>query len=254
MINLSKTILFKLPSSLTILLMLLCLFQPSTGNAHESFEPEAWLRLAEQRLAQVENYEAVFHKQERIRGNLTQMETMLYKFKRPYKVYMKWIKEPYNGRESLYVEGCNNNLIKVHECGLLGLRLDLDPRGSLVMKGSRHPITDSGIENVVSLIGRELRKGIRKGELSIRRQGEETVYGRATRLVEIVFPETPSKGYYCYRAIINIDAENELPVRIQIFDWDNLLVENYGYEAVALNAGLTDADFDPHNPAYGFKK
>lgn len=245
---------FKQTAIWAILLVLLNLFPALSGNAQESFDPEAWLRRAEQRLAKAESYVAVFHKQERIRGNLTQMETTLFKFKKPYKVYMKWIKEPYRGRESLYVEGCNNNLIKVHECGFLGLELDLDPRGPLVMKGSRHPITDSGIENVVNLIGRELRRGIRKGEISIRKQGEETIYGRDTRQIEIVFPGVPARGYYCYRAVINIDTENELPIRIQIFDWEDRLVENYGYEAVALNAGLTDADFDPRNPAYGFRK
>jgi len=248
----SKLILLK--QTAKILIVMLCLFQASSGSAQESFDPEAWLWRAEQRLSKVESYVAVFHKQERIRGNLTQKETVLFKFKKPFKVYMKWIKEPYYGRESLYVEGCNNNYIKVHECGFLGLDLDLDPRSSLVMRGSRHPITDSGIENVVNLIGRELRKGIRKGEISIRKQGEETIYGRYTRQIEIVFPESSAKGYYCYRAVINIDAENELPIRVQIFDWDNRLVENYGYEAVAMNAGLTDADFDPRNPAYGFRK
>lgn len=254
MSSMRRIILFKQAAMLRILLALLCLFAASSGNAQESFDPETWLRRAEQRLSRVESYVAVFHKQERINGNLTKEETVLFKFKKPFKAYMKWIKEPYYGRESLYVEGCNNNLIKVHECGFLGLELNLDPRGSLVMKGSRHPITDSGIENVVNLIGRELRKGIRKGEISIGKQGVETIYGRNTRQIEIVFPESQARGYYCYRAVINIDAESELPIRVQIFDWDDRLVESYGYEAVALNAGLNDADFDPRNPAYGFRK
>ena len=249
-----KIILFKQAAMLRILLALLCLFYTSSVDAQESFNPEVWLRRAEQSLSKVESYVAVFHKQERIRGNLTQGETVLFKFKKPFKVYMKWTKEPYYGRESLYVEGCNNNLMKVHECGLLGLHLDLDPRGPLVMKGSRHPITDSGIENLLNLIGRNLKKGIGRGEISIRQLEAEKIYGRDTRQIEIVFPESPARGYYCYRAVINIDAESELPIRVQIFDWDDKLVESYGYEAVEMNAGLTDADFDPRNPAYGFRK
>lgn len=250
----SKIISSRQPAVWTILLLLICLSQTSSGNARESFDPGAWISQAEQRLSRVESYVAVFHKQERIRGNLTKEETMLFKFQKPYKVYLKWIKEPYYGRESLYIEGHNNNLIKVHDCGLLGLELNLDPKGSLVMKGSRHPITDSGIENLVRLIGRDLRKGLSNGDVSIGQQGHETIYGRATRQIELVFPRTQAKGYYCYRAVVNIDTDNELPIRVQIFDWDDRLVENYGYEAVALNAGLTDTDFDPRNPAYGFNK
>jgi outer membrane lipoprotein-sorting protein len=43
-----------------------------------------------------------------------------------------------------------------------------------------------------------------------------------------------------------------LPIYVEIFDWQNELVERYGYRDLRLNPGLTDADFDPKNPAYGF--
>ena len=44
----------------------------------------------------------------------------------------------------------------------------------------------------------------------------------------------------------------KVPVKIQIFDWDDKLAEFYGYENLKFNAGLTDADFDPENPEYKF--
>jgi hypothetical protein len=36
------------------------------------------------------------------------------------------------------------------------------------------------------------------------------------------------------------------------FDWEDRLIEGYGYEDLTLDAGLTDADFDPRNPKYEF--
>jgi outer membrane lipoprotein-sorting protein len=53
-------------------------------------------------------------------------------------------------------------------------------------------------------------------------------------------------------AVIDIDRELRLPIYIEIFDWSNQLVERYGYRDLRLNPGLTNEDFAPKNPAYGF--
>ncbi len=90
---------------------------------------------------------------------------------------MKWAKEPHKGRESLYIEGYNDNLIKVRECGIAGIiTVDLDPKGTLIMKGSRHPVTASGIENLVKLVRRNLEKGISAGEIDLREHGARKEY------------------------------------------------------------------------------
>jgi outer membrane lipoprotein-sorting protein len=120
------------------------------------------------------------------------------------------------------------------------------------MKGNRHPITHSGLEYLVKNIKKDLRKGNHGGEIKIHEYGEEVVYGRKTRVAEVIFPDDESKGYYCYRIVMNLDVENKLPIRVQVFDWGNMLVEKYGYENLKLNPGLTDGDFDPNNPLYKF--
>ncbi len=236
-----------------ILLLFVIVFSSSAAKAYDNTDLDIWLRHAESTLAKTDSYTAIFHKQERIQEKLTNEETIFLKFKKPFKVYMRWAKEPHKGRESLYVEGHNSNLIKVRECGLAGLlTVDIDPKGALIMKGSRHPVTDSGIENLVKLIRENLEKGVKSREIDLREQGEERVYGRTTRKVEIIFPKNKARSYYCYRALINLDVETKLPVKVHIYDWDNTLVESYGYEAVKLDAGLTEADFDPTNPEYRF--
>lgn len=236
-----------------ILFLFLLSTSSATAEAYDKTGVDSWLRQAEATLARTESYTAIFYKQERIQGKLTDEETIFFKFKKPFKVYMKWAKEPYKGRESLYIDGFNDNLIRVRECGLAGMiTLNLDPKGPLIMKGSRHPVTESGIENVVKLIRGNLERGLKAREIDLRDHGEETIYGRTTRKVEIVFPKNRARGYYCYRALINLDAETKLPVRVQIYDFDDTLLESYGYEAIKLNAGLTEADFDPANSEYRF--
>ncbi len=235
----------------TILLFLA--ITATSSLAKEKIDPENWIRDMEAAYLEINSYTAIFHKQEQINGKLREEETIFVKFKKPFKIYMKWIKNPYNGREALYVEGWNENRMVIYESTLIGgVTVNLDPKGFIAMKGNRHPITDSGIGNLVKLIGDNLTKGIKDGELAFKERGEETVYHRKTNKVELVFSKDKARGYYCYRAIINIDFKKNLPLKVQIYDWNNNLIENYGYENLKLNVGLTDTDFDPKNSEYKF--
>ncbi len=221
--------------------------------SQDRLDPEAWIRKAEEVLSKTDSYTVIFHKQERLTGMLGEVETIFLKFKKPFKVYMKWIKPPHEGRELIYVKGWNNNRLKVHEGGVLGVfNFNLEPESALGMKGSRHPVTDTGIENIVKVIGRDLRRGIKTTEVEFKDRGEEIVYGRRTKKLEGIFPKEIEKGYYCSKAVINFDIETKVPLKVMIYDWDDNLIENYGYEDLRLDAGLTDADFDPDNPEYRF--
>ena len=83
-------------------------------------------------------------------------------------------------------------------------------------------------------------------------RGEETVYGGNTQVLGVVFPKERVKDYDGCRFVINQDVESKILVRISIYDRDDRLVENYGYENLRLGAPLADADFDPKNPEYHF--
>jgi len=239
--------------SMMLLALALIIALPTTLWAYEKDVPENWIRDMEEAYLEIDNYTAIFHKQERINGKLREEETIFIKFKKPFKIYMKWIKNPYRGREALYVQGWNENRMMIYESTVMGgATVNLDPKGFIAMKGNRHPITDSGIGNLVKLVGDNLRKGIKTGELEFKERGEETLYDRKTKKVELIFSRDKARGYYCYRAITNIDVEKNLPLRVQIYDWNNILIETYGYEDLKINPGLIDADFDPKNPEYKF--
>lgn len=233
--------------------MLVLAFAGVAAAGDAAPDPELWVRESEAALAKIDSYTVIFHKQERVKGKLLEEETTLFKFKRPFKVYLKWIKEPFKGRETLFVEGWNDGELRAHEGGVMGIiTANLDPLGSMAMKGNRHSILDAGLEKLVIKIGANLRKGLKNNEFTLKEHGEETVGGRKTMKVEAIYPKEKAKGYYCYRAVLNLDFEMKVPIKIQIFDWDDRLVEYYWYEDLKLNAGLTDADFDPKNPDYRF--
>jgi outer membrane lipoprotein-sorting protein len=107
---------------------------------------------------------------------------------------------------------------------------------------------------LIRIFGDNLQRGVRSGQLEYRRSEKGMLYGRRIQPTEIVFPRSPRDSYYCYRSIISLDIERKVPIRVQVFDREDRLVEDYGYEDLTLNARLTDADFDPRNPEYRFER
>jgi outer membrane lipoprotein-sorting protein len=224
------------------------------GGAADRPDPEEWLREAEAAYDRVTSYTAVFHKQQRVSGKLLPEETILLKCRRkPFSLYMKWMKAPYKGSELLYVAGWNQDRIRAHRGGILRfITRNLDPRDPGLMAGNLRPVTSTGIGYLLETVATNLRKAVKGGELTFSERGKETVYGRNTQVLEVVVPKERAKDYDGYRYVINQDVESKILVRIRIYDRDDQLVENYGYENLDLNAPLADADFDPKNPEYHF--
>jgi outer membrane lipoprotein-sorting protein len=58
--------------------------------------------------------------------------------------------------------------------------------------------------------------------------------------------------FYAGRLVLWIDDELQLPLQIDLYDHEGKLYEHYEHHDLEINVGLTDADFDPKNPAYRF--
>jgi len=237
---------------LTLLLFVLLL--PFVCRGQERIVLEDWLHHAENFLDKTDSYTGLFHKQERVKGYLKTKETVYLEFKKPFKIYMRWVEGPGNGREIIYVDGWNNNRILIREPGALGVvNMNLRPQGPLAMSGSRHPITEAGLHHLVTLLGAHLRRGLRLGDLEYQDNGEEFIYGRKTRKTEVIFSQDKTRGYYCFRTILHLDRDWKIPIRTQVYDWTNVLVEDYGYEQLRFDAGLADADFYLRNSKRNFE-
>jgi hypothetical protein len=166
---------------------------------------------------------------------------------------MKWIKAPNKGSEVLYVAGWNDNRIRAHSGGLLRFIIrNLDPRDPGLMDGNLRPVTSTGIGFLLEAVAINMRKALRAGELTFSKRGDEAVYGVPTQVLEVVFPKERAKDYDGRRFVINQDVKSKILIRIRIYDRDDQLIENYGYENLALDAPLADRDFDPKNPDYHF--
>lgn len=233
----------------------LCLFAALTthGAAANKTDPEAWLEEAEAAYAKVTSYTAVFYKQQRVAGKLRGEETILLKYRKPSSLYMKWLNAPHAGSELLYVAGWNENRVRAHTGGMLSfITHNLEPESPGLMAGNLRPVTSTGIGYLLETVAINMRKAIKAGELAFSARADETVYGRNTRVLHVVFPKDRANDYDDRRFVINQDVESKILLRIRAYDRDDQLVEYYGYENLDLGAPLSDADFDPANPAYRF--
>jgi hypothetical protein len=232
--------------------LLLLWAMAATGGAADKPDPEKWIEEAEAAYDRVASYTAIVHKQQRFAGKLLPEETILLKFRKPFSLYMKWIKAPHEGSELLYVAGWNENRVRAHRGGLLRfITHNLDPMDPGLMADNLRPVTDVGIGQLVKSVAVIVRAAINAGELGFSGRGEESVYGRKTQILEFVLPQIAG-GHDARRLVINQDVESKILIRIRAYEQDGQLMENYGYERLDLDARLLDADFDPAHSNYRF--
>jgi outer membrane lipoprotein-sorting protein len=245
---------FRGPAALVpaLTLALTCAASVALGEV-SSAEFGRLLEEMQQAYARVDQYTATFLIQERLEGELRPQQRLELKFRKPFKVYLRWLTGKNEGRQALYPAGADGNELWVRVPILVGaVTVSLDPQSPKARKDGRHPITDVGIGRLLDLIGNNAHRGLQRGELTIGDGGQHAISDRPARRYTLHFPNDPAKGYYCMTAVIDVDLEHRLPIYAEIFDWDGQLIERYSYLDLRLNPGLTDEDFDPKNPAYGF--
>ena len=238
-------------------LVLAAVFPPQAGADRQEVEAETLQRyLAEMERAyqEVDDYETVFHKQCRIKDKLYPPEIILLKFKKPFSVYTKWLSPPDEGREAIYIQGRHDNKLVAHRGRFPDLTVKLDPHGYLATRGNLRSITDIGIGNIINLLTESLERyqDYPPGRIEFYDHGLSEVFGQTCRCLEVVFPEEDGSDLQGGRAMVWISSQTSLPVRITIWDRADRLLENYAFEETRLNVGLTETDFDPANPEYGY--
>jgi hypothetical protein len=209
------------------------------------------------------DYSFTMVKRERIDGKLCEKhEAVQMKIRRqPFSIYCKTLGpiQP-KDQEAIYVEGRNNGKVAAHTTGfrhrLVGMLL-LDPASPEMMEGSRYPMTTAGFENMLTSMLGMYQSVAKFPENQVRLYAGAKVDGRSCTCVELShtqrrpeFPFAMSRVFY--------DDEMGLPIRWEAYDWpakaggEPQLAEEYTYRNLQLNPGLTENDFDPKNPQYGY--
>ena len=210
----------------------------------------------------VRDYTATLIKQERIGNELPPEQVCFVKIReKPFSVYMKFLApENLKGREAIYVEGQNDGKLIGHEGTGLLARLpsqSFAPTHPIAMAGQHYPITELGIANLTQRLIEIGEKDKEFGECYVWRNDNAKVGDRPCISITVMHPER-RKEFLFHIARIFVDKELMVPLHYEAFDWPEKpgdkppLTEQYTYTRLKLNPGLTDEDFDPHNPQYNF--
>ena len=193
--------------------------------------------------AAVNDYRAVFLKQELQNGALGGRETIFLKFEKPFKIFLHWSDTSKKGLQVLYERGRHDGKLAIHQPGLLfGLApvVFLEQSSPWVREGSEsYDIEDAGIGTFLEDFAAMVEKGIQENRIRARvtdsEEGAE---------VDVSFPGTSSGGdYFAGRVEAFFDAKTQLPVRMKLYDWQGNVTGIYAYTELALNIGADDAEF-----------
>jgi len=208
---------------------------------------------AEQSYQKISGYTCRMHRTELIGGKYKVQKNVLVKYRKPGSFYLKWTEGQGKGSESLYVKGENNDKMLVHLPGLYKFFVfSMAPGGKRALKNNRHTIEQVHFGFFIDMIKHNLDMAKSDPTAMIKIKEEEMLDGVPT--LSIVGEFGGDREYYGKRVAINIAKENCLPVKIDVFGEDDHLLESYYFTDIVLNAKLSDSDFAPDNPEYGFKK
>jgi len=212
------------------------------------------------RYLRIRDYTCTFMKRERLDGKLTPRHVMEMKSRvEPASIYFKF-QAPNRGREAIYVKGLHDDRVLAHDVGLgkwIAGTMRLDPKGSMAMGSSRHPITDAGIGPLIETVAQRWADELTPGESLVTFHNEIQVEGRPCTMIESTHPRR-QPGFLFHKVKLYIDRELGIPTRFEAFDWPRHagaspeLVEEYCYRDIRTDVGLRDEDFDPANKRYSF--
>jgi outer membrane lipoprotein-sorting protein len=160
-------------------------------RASKNARIEALLEQAANAMAGVYDYRGTLVKRELFGDELLQ-QTIEFKFSRPFKVYVKYI-EPHAGREAIYIRGVNRNRLRAHKGSLPDVAVSLRPHGAIAMAYNHHPITSFGLERMLEVGARNIRKAITQGDATLRVSDGGAVHGEPTWRIDM---ESKAGGRY----------------------------------------------------------
>lgn len=215
----------------------------------------------------IKTYSVVFHKQERLGGDLGEVQIIDLKVRHQpaFSVYMKW-QNGDKGRQVLYNEEYDDRKLVVKLGGLKGRLLPgikLDPNSSEAMKEARYPVTEAGLLGMLKQIIAHRQQDVKNGEgVTCRRLPNAVCDERECYVFEFEYHSPRFNDKY-RKSLVKIDCRYHVPLHVVNHTWardvdqltveqvDELtLVENYAFTHMDFGRELVAKDFDRDNPAY----
>jgi hypothetical protein len=196
---------------------------------------------ARAKLESMDTYQVHLNRQENVGGQIQPAEDVLLSIRRePKAVRLEWPTGPSKGREVIFSSSDPRGLLHVHMGNPLVPAVSMRPDSPLVMRSSRHPITEAGFATIIENLEKGLA-GVTPGA-KIAYHGIETPSAVGRPCHQIV-RTTPGGDLW----MVFIDTETKLPAMVAETTATGEILERYVFRDVVANVpALASADaFDP---------
>ena len=199
------------------------------------------------RLSKAETYQVAMNRQERVGSSLLPAEDVLLSIRRnPKAVRLEWPSGSHKGREVIYSSSIAGGMMYINMADSMVPmpRITMAPDSPMVMKNSRHPITEAGLDAILDQLDVTL-----KSHETGKAAGETLTYDGVVTPTEIGRPchkitRSTARGDVW---VIALDAETCLPATVQENSSGGVLLEKYVFRNLSMDpASLAqNAAFDP---------
>jgi len=189
--------------------------------------PETLIMDARAALDGLTSYQVAMHRQENVNGTLLPEEDVILAIRRePLAVRLTWPSGPNQGREVLYRSDEPGGQMHVRLPNPALPRLSFAPDSPMVMRNSRHPVTEAGFDSLVQ----GLETSLKTPQSGLVYTGLETPEGFDHPL-HCLARVTPSKESWK----VYLDPTTHLPALVQAIDGQGVLLERYAFVDVRPN-------------------
>jgi hypothetical protein len=202
--------------------------RPAKGTTSSTARAVEVVAEARAVLDSMTNYEVDLHRQEQVNGTLLPEEDVVLAIRRqPRAVRLTWPSGPNQGREVLYRADEPGAPMHVKMANSALPRLSLPPESPMVMRNSRHPVTEAGLDSIVEGLENALKAST---PANVVHAGLEAAEG-LEQPQDCLVRTTPSGENWR----IYFDPKTHLPSLVQATDADGQLLERYFFREVRPN-------------------
>jgi len=212
-------------------------------NSTAPAPPVTWIEITSA-YERLNDYVCIYEKEEKAISN-GESQAIRFSFRKPFDVRMDWLNDKgVVDQTAVYRQGFNDGKVLARQSGLMGVlsgKLRLDPNDPLALSDSKHPITEAGFGKIIERAARDAEDT----RIATHFVSEEVLNGRAAFKFEFTAKEKADVNGLggARKALIWIDRELKLPVKVELYDDGGVLLERHRFTDIKVNAKLADKVF-----------
>jgi hypothetical protein len=199
--------------------------------------------------SKVKGYRLMFHKKERINGELKGDEEIEVAFRdKPHSVFFHWVKGAGRAVSALYVEGENGGKMLIRPNGIGGRLVKVaerDPEGKEAKQSGRYSLKEFGLKNATLRAIATWKAAKEDKALHVEFLGEEKVKQAGNRTCWVLkrtkYKKPENDGVT--ETTLYFDKETWLQVGSVLRGEDGQLIGEYFFRDIELNPKFKDKDF-----------